>query len=283
MDNQGDVREFLQSRRARLTPQQAGIAAFGGVRRVPGLRREELALLAGMSVDYYVRLERGNLTGVSEAVLHALADALQLDDTERTHLFDLARTANATGIRNRQPGSDRVRPGLLQLLDAMDGPAYIRNARFDLLAFNRLGRALYAPLVDSPARPANTARFTFLDSGSHAFWDDWDAMADGVVASLRAEAGRNPTDKRLTDLIGELATRSTEFRQRWASHQVYRHSTGLKTLHHPVIGAVTLEFEVMTFPADAGLVLLVYTAQAGSAAADALTLLATWNALPVQA
>jgi transcriptional regulator with XRE-family HTH domain len=282
MDNRADARGFLTSRRARLTPEQAGVAAFGGVRRVPGLRREEVALLAGVSIDYYVRLERGNLAGVSEAVLHSVANALRLDDTERAHLFDLARTANSTGIRPRAFIPGRVRPGLQRLVDSQAGPAYLRNGRLDLLAFNPLGRALYAPVINSPAQPTNSARFTFLDSGSRDFWGDWDAMADGLVATLRAEAGRYPTDKRLTDVIGELATRSPEFRERWASHEVYRHSAGAKTLHHPLVGELALTFEVMTFPADEGLVLLVYDAEPGSATADALQLLASWEAHQVQ-
>ncbi|GAA4399125.1 helix-turn-helix transcriptional regulator [Tsukamurella soli] len=282
MDNSVGVRDFLMSRRARITPEQAGIARFGGVRRVPGLRREELAQLAGVSVDYYVRLERGNLAGVSESVLHSLSIALQLDRTERAHLFDLARSAHSVGLRPAASVTSRVRPGLQRLLDSMTGPSYLRNGRLDLLAFNQLGRALYAPILRSSAQPANSARFTFLDAGSHDFWGAWDQVADGLVATLRAEAGRSPTDKRLTDLVGELATRSPEFRTRWASHDVYRHSTGAKTLHHPVVGELTLMFEAMTFPADEGLVLLAYEAEPDSSAADALRLLASWDAVPAR-
>lgn len=278
MDNRAEVRDFLTSRRARLTPEQAGITPFGGARRVPGLRREELALLSGMSVDYYVWLERGNLTGVSESVLSSLARALRLDDTETAHLFDLARTAKTAGLRPRTSVTRRIRPALQQLLDSLTGPAYLRTSRFDILATNLLGKALYAPLLSSPAQPANSARFIFLDAGSRDFWGDWDTMADGIVASLRAEAGRHPTDKRLTDLIGELATRSPEFGQRWASHDVFQHSTGAKTMHHPIVGTITLSFETMTFPADEGLVLISYTAEPGSPAADALQLLAHWAA-----
>lgn len=280
MDNRAEIRDFLTSRRARLTPDQAGITPFGGTRRVPGLRREELALLAGLSVDYYVRLERGNLTGVTESVLYSLAKALRLDDTERAHLFDLARTANAVGLRPHPSVTSRVRPGLQRLLDSLAGPAYLRTSRFDILATNPLGKALYAPLLNSPAQPANSARFLFLDAGSHDFWDDWDAMADGLVASLRAEAGRHPTDRRLTDLIGELSTRSPEFSRRWASHDVFQHSSGAKTMHHPLVGELTLAFEAMTFPADAGLVLISYTAEPGTPAAEALQLLASWEIEP---
>jgi transcriptional regulator with XRE-family HTH domain len=198
MDNRSEVRDFLMTRRGRLTPEQAGITPFGGARRVPGLRREELAMLAGVSVDYYVRLERGNLTGVSESVLHSLAGALRLDDTERAHLFDLARNANSVGLRPRTSVTNRVRPGLQRLLDSMSGPAYLRNGRLDLLAFNTPGRALYSPVLSSAAQPANTARFTFLDAGSHDFWDDWAAMADGLVARCAPKPGgtRRTNDSR---------------------------------------------------------------------------------------
>lgn len=280
MDNRADVREFLTSRRARITPAEAGIPTTGGIRRVPGLRREELASLAGVSVEYYVRLERGNLAGVSESVLYSVASALRLDDTERSHLFDLARSANSAGLPIRTSVTGRVRPGLVRLLESMGGPAYIRNGRLDVLALNPVGRALYEPMLRSPAQPSNSARFTFLDAASHDFWGNWDEMAAGVVASLRAEAGRYPTDKRLTDLVGELATRSPEFRRLWAGHDVYKHTTGAKTLHHPLVGELHLTFEAMTFPADEGLVLLVYSAEPGSATADSLRLLASWQAEP---
>ena len=183
MDNRTEIREFLASRRARLTPQQAGLPSYGGHRRVAGLRREEVALLAGVSVDYYTRLERGNLGGASESVLDALARALQLDEAERTHLFDLARAANATPGTRRRPASQRIRPGVQRVLDAMTGaPAWIRNGRADVLAANRLGRALYAPVFDSPVRPANTARFTFLDPRATDFYADWERTADDMVA-----------------------------------------------------------------------------------------------------
>jgi transcriptional regulator with XRE-family HTH domain len=220
MDLKAETREFLASRRARLTPDRAGLPAYGGNRRVPGLRREEVAMLAGVSVDYYTRLERGSLGGVSEEVLEALAEALQLDEAERGHLFDLARAANASGAarsRARRASAPTLRPVIQQILDAMDDlPAFVRNGRLDVLGANALGRALYAPLYDSPGRspnqPVNTARFQFLDpNAAHAFWGDKAArMAHDAVAILRAEAGRNPYDKALTALVGELSTRSED-------------------------------------------------------------------------
>jgi transcriptional regulator with XRE-family HTH domain len=278
MDRRAEIKEFLSSRRARVAPEQAGLPVYGGNRRVKGLRREEVALLAGVSVDYYVRLERGNLAGASESVLEALARALQLDDAERTHLFALARESNATPVR-RRPATKGVRPALLQTLDAIsDAPAWIRNARFDVLAANRLARALYAPAFADPRRPVSTARFVFLDPAAQEFFVDWERAADDIAAVLRSEAGRNPHDKALTELIGELSTRSETFRQRWAAHNVRFHRTGLKKLHHPVVGDLELNFEAMEFPSDPGLTMIVYTAPAGSPTADALKLLASWAA-----
>ncbi|MGX1545644.1 helix-turn-helix transcriptional regulator [Streptomyces adustus] len=275
-----EVREFLSTRRARITPQQAGLPVYGGNRRVPGLRREEVALLAGMSVDYYVRLERGNLSGASDSVLDALAHALQLDEAERAHLYDLARASTPAGRRPTVTAS-RVRSTILRLLDSMtDVPAYVRNARFDVLAANALGRALYAPVFDSPlfARrgPVNTARFLFLDPAGRDFWADWDKGADDSVAFLRSETGRAPQDKALTDLIGELTTKSEEFARRWAHHDVKIHRSGVKRLHHPLVGDLALPYEAMELPADPGLRLNFYTPEPDSPERQALGLLASW-------
>jgi transcriptional regulator with XRE-family HTH domain len=279
MDNRSEARDFLASRRARLTPQQAGLPLYGANRRVPGLRRDEVAVLAGISVEYYTRLERGNLSGASEGVLDALASALQLDDAERAHLFDLARTANTSTTKRRRPAPQRVRPSVQRVLDSMiAAPAWVRNGRSDFLAANRLGFALYAPIFEDPVRPANTARFTFLDPHAREFYVDWDRIADDMVGILRAEAGRNPYDRGLTDLIGELSTRSDEFRTRWAAHNVRSHQTGGKKLHHPAVGDLDLTYEAMELPADPGLTLLVYTAETGSKTQDSLNLLATWSA-----
>ncbi|MEV8329181.1 helix-turn-helix transcriptional regulator [Streptomyces niveus] len=275
-----EVREFLSTRRARITPEQAGLPVYGGNRRVAGLRREEVALLAGMSVDYYVRLERGNLSGASDSVLESLAHALQLDEAERTHLYDLAREATPSGRRPTVTAS-RVRPTILRLLDSMtDVPAYVRNARFDILAANALGLALYAPLFDSPLfaqrGPVNSARFMFLDPASKDFWVDWDKGADDAVAFLRTETGRAPQDKALTDLIGELTTRSGDFARRWAHHDVKFHRSGVKNLHHPLVGDLALPYEAMELPADPGLRLNFYTPEPDSPAQEALSLLASW-------
>lgn len=278
MDNRSEVREFLRTRRARITPELAGLPAYGGNRRVPGLRREEVAMLAGVSVDYYTRLERGTLTGASDTVLEALARALQLDDAESAHLFDLARAANAspTAMRPRIKAGE-VRPTLQRVLDAItEAPAIISTTRTDYLAANPLGRALYSVVFAAPQ--PNGARFAFLDPAAADFYPDWDRVTQDVVAALRGEAGRNPYDKRLTDLVGELSTRSERFRALWAAHNVRHHRTGVKRLHHPVVGAIELSFEAMELPADPGLKLSVFTAEPGSASADALKLLSSWAA-----
>lgn len=279
MDNRNEVRDFLATRRARITPEQAGLPTFGGHRRVPGLRREELALLAGVSVDYLTRLERGNLRGVSDSVLESLSRALQLDEAEQAHLFDLAHAAKASPSAQRRPPARRIRPVVQQMLDAITGaPALVRNGRLDYLAANPLGRALYAPVFDSPAGPPNSARFAFLDPTAQNFHGDWNRVANDLVAILRTAAGQNPWDRGLSNLIGELSTRSTEFRTRWAAHDVRLHRTGSKTIHHPVVGELTLSYEAMELAADTGLTLHIYTAEPASPSADALALLASWAA-----
>jgi transcriptional regulator with XRE-family HTH domain len=277
-DMRAEVREFLSSRRARLTPEQAGLPAYGGNRRVAGLRREEVAMLAGVSVDYYIRLERGNLAGASESVLDAIAATLRLDDAEREYLFDLARAA---GPGRKRPGKTamNVRPAVRQVLDAItDAPAWVRNGRHDIIAANPLGRALYAPVFDDPHRPVNTTRFTYLNPGAMEFWRDYDQIAHDAAAMLRLEAGRNPHDPGLISLVGELSTQSELFRQQWASRDVKYHRSGTKRIHHPVVGDLDLNFESMELPSEPGLVLNVYTAPAGSPTADALKLLASWAA-----
>lgn len=274
-----DIRAFLTSRRAKITPDMAGLPAYGSTRRVPGLRREEVALLAGVSVDYYTRLERGNLNGVSESVLEALARALQLDEAERTHLHDLARATNGPRTRRRATAVQRVRPSVQRILDAITGaPAWIQNARTDILAANRLGYALYSEMFTAPTRPVNSARFTFLNPRADGFFVDWEGVANNVVAMLRTEAGRTPYDKDLSDLVGELSTRSEEFRTRWAAHNVRRHQTGVKQLCHPAVGNLTLTYEGMQLAADPGLTMFVYSAEPGSPSDDGLKLLASWAA-----
>ncbi|MCX4097983.1 helix-turn-helix domain-containing protein [Nocardia sp. alder85J] len=276
MDNRSEVREFLRSRRARITPEQADLPRHGTNRRVPGLRREEVALLAGVSIDYYVKLERGNLSGVSDEVLAAIAGALQLDEAEYAHLFDLARAANSRPVPRRRTAATQIRPSLQRFLDAVGAPAWIRNERMDFVAANERGRALYSDILASPIRPANTARFVFLDPAARAYYPEWEDVAADIVAVLRSYAGRSPHNRALMDLIGELATRSEEFRTRWAAHNVRFHRTGRKRLHHRIVGELELTYEALELPADPGLTLFAYTAEPGTPSDERLRLLAEW-------
>jgi transcriptional regulator with XRE-family HTH domain len=284
MDNRVEIRDFLASRRARITPAQAGLPAYGGNRRVKGLRREEVALLAGVSIDYYVRMERGNLSGVSDSVLDGIARALHLDEAERQHLIDLARAGHHTPARQRRAKAAGVTASLQQVIDAItEAPAWVRNARHDVLATNRLARALYAPMLADTRRPTNSARFAYLDPAARDFFADWNRTADDIAALLRSEAGRNPHDQHLIELIGELSTLSEDFRVRWAAHNVRFHRTGHKKLHHPVVGDLDLNFEAMELASAPGLTMLVYTAPTGSPSADGLKFLASWDATAEQA
>jgi transcriptional regulator with XRE-family HTH domain len=280
MDNRSEVREFLVSRRAKVTPADAGIQG-GGNRRVPGLRRTEVAALAGVSVEYYAKLERGAIAGASSAVLDAVARALQLDDTERAHLFDLARAADgipASGRpRRRAAKASSSRPSLHWALEAItDGIAFVRNPRQDLLATNALGRAFYAPMIGDGGRAPNLARFQFLDPVSHDFYPDWDVFAEMCVAIMRAEAGRDPHDRGLQDLVGELSTRSETFRRLWGAHDVRTHGSGTKRFNHPVVGELVLAYEELAITHEPGLVFMIYTAEPGSPSQERLRLLAAW-------
>jgi len=255
---------------------------FGGRRRVTGLRREEVALLAGMSTEYYVRLERGNGVGVSEAILDGISRALKLDEAEHTHLYDLVRAANRganPGRRRASSRSQQVQPNVQQLIDAMtDVPVFVQNGRLDAVATNRLGAALFSEMFLMPQRPMNAARFTFLGPRAETFYRNWESNSRQIVALLRAEAGRSPYDRILTDLVGELATRSEKFRTLWAAHDVRLHRAGSKNVHRPVVGDHDLTFEAMDLTSEPGLQLLAFTATPGSPSQDGLHLLATWAA-----
>ena len=272
-----ELRDFLRSRRARITPQEAGLAPPPGPRRVPGLRREEVAQLAGVSVDYYVRLERGRHVNVSENVLDALARALNLNDTERDHLFAVA----PPGPRHPMP-PQRVRPGLYQVLESLPGiPASVVGRRLDVLAANRMGRALIADFDQRPHRERNMARYMFLDPAARELYRDWEMSARSTVAALHRYAGRWPDDPQLAELIGDLSVRDTDFRRWWADHDVFRHTYGYKRLRHPVVGDLTLDYESLTVTGDPEQSLGLYTAAPGSASEQALRLLASWVSDPV--
>jgi len=270
----------MTTRRAKITPEQAGLQRGGGQRRVPGLRREEVAVLAGVSTEWYMRLEKGHITGISDEVLEAVARALQLDEAERLHLFDLARAAKPSRAPRRR-ARHAVRPSVLRILESMAGtPAFVRNGRLDVLAINPLGRALYSPVFVDPARLANLARFCFLDPVSRDFYPDWDEVARATMALLRTEAGRDPYDRELSDMVGEFATRSEQFRSGWAAHDVRLHQYGTKHFQHPVVGLIEVAFDSMPLPAseDQGLTLTCYTAEPGSPSDDAMKVLASWAA-----
>ena len=279
METKQEIREFLTSRRARITPEQAGLQSYGS-RRVPGLRREEVAVLAGVSVPYYTRLERGDMSGVSQSVLEALARALELDEAERAHLFDLARAAQPTPARpRRRQAKQRVRAEVHWTLDAITGAAaFVGNERLDILAANQLGLALFSELYAAPARPVNTARFVFLDPRAEASYGDWDRVATESVAILRSAAGRDPYNRDLSDLVGELATQSEAFRTRWAAHNVRFHNTGVKHFNHPDVGELHLSYNRLDLAADPGLTIFTYTAEPGSRSEEALNLLGSWAA-----
>jgi transcriptional regulator with XRE-family HTH domain len=277
MDTRSEIRDFLTSRRARITPEDVGLQTYGP-RRVPGLRREEVATLAGVSVDYYNRMERGNLGGASESVLDALARALRLDEAERAHLHDLARASQPTA-RRRRSTKQNVRPSVQWMLDSMTGSAAIaENGRLDALATNQLARAFYSHLFEAPGRRVNFARFVFLDRRAREFYTDWELSARDCAALLRSEAGRDPFDRRLSDLVGELSTRSEEFRSLWATHNVRLHNQGEKRFNHPVVSELELSYNRIELAGDSGLTIVAYTAEPGSRSQEAFSLLASWAA-----
>jgi transcriptional regulator with XRE-family HTH domain len=274
-----ELSQFLTTRRANVTPADVGLPVHGR-RQVRGLRREEVASLAGVSVEYYKRLERGHATSPSDSVLDALADALRLDDTERAHLFDLARTAGPMpSAQRRRAVPQHIRPVAQRVMDTIDAPVTIMNARGDYIGSNALGHALFAQIFESPEQPPNGARFTFLDPAAKTFWLDWERVAKDILGALRSYAGANPYDRELTDLVGELCTRSEPFRIWWAAHTVHAHQTGVKSVRHPVVGELELNFEMVTFAADE-LPMAIFTAEPGSRSEEGLRLLASWTATP---
>ncbi|GAA4555674.1 helix-turn-helix transcriptional regulator [Planotetraspora kaengkrachanensis] len=278
MDRRQEISQFLRTRRAKVSPEQAGFSRVGN-RRVSGLRREEVAVIAGVSVEYYRRIERGAIAGVSADVLGAIAEALQLDEAEAAHLFNLARAARGARKASPRDTVQRVRPGIQRILEAFVGsPASVHNERTDLLATNRLGRAFYSELLAGDIARGNNARFVFLDPRSRDFYSDWGTSADQLIAIMRGHLGRNPGDRGLSNLIGELSAQSREFSTRWASYNVESHRTGRKHVNHPTVGALELDYETIELSSDPGLTLLTYFAEPGSPSAERLALLASWAA-----
>jgi transcriptional regulator with XRE-family HTH domain len=278
MDVKAEIRDFLTSRRAQITPDEVGLPTFGK-RQVPGLRREEVATLAGVSIDYYNRMERGNLVGVSDGILEAISGALRLDEAERAHLVDLARASNDHHVGERRGPSKRtVRPSVEWMINGMTGvAAFVVNSRQDILAANHLGRAFFAPLFDSDT-PANMARFTYLDPRANEFFADWNRTAKECVAALRMQAGRSPFDRDLSDLVGELSTRSQEFAALWASHNVRLHRRLEKTFNHPLVKELHVRYERLEVAGDAGIEIFAYVAEPHSRSEEAFVLLGNWAA-----
>ena len=280
MDPLDQLRDFLMSRRARITPERAGIAAIGA-RRVAGLRREEVAMLAGMSTDYYTRLEKGKVANPSASVIEAVSRVLELDEAEHTHLLDLVRATGRRGSGPRpRPGGPAPRPSLQWMVDAMtDAVAFVGSPFLDVVAMNHLARALYSPMLDGAgdARP-NFARFAFLDPASRDLYPDWQGAARVAVAQLRLAAGRQPRSRALSALVGDLSTQSAEFRTLWAAHEVRLHFAGTKYFTHVAVGALELSYHSVELPSDPGHVLTIYNAVPGSPSADALRLLSAWGA-----
>jgi MmyB-like transcription regulator ligand binding domain len=273
-----EIQKFLTTRRARITPDQAGLRAHGGRRRVQGAppRGTRPARRHQRRVRHAARA--GTVRGVSDDVVEAIARALQLDDVERTHLFDLVHAAKQRSTRRRPP-AQQLRPTVQRVLDTItDAAAFVRNGRLDVLSANRLGYALYSEAFANPERPTNLARFVFLDPRSRTFYGNWEGIADAAVGSLRAQAGRDPYDRELTDLVGELSMRSDDFRARWASHDVRLYAAGTQQFRHPLVGDLVLQYEALDLTADVGLTIIVYAAEVGSPSQGALARLANWAA-----
>ncbi|MGW4721900.1 helix-turn-helix domain-containing protein [Streptomyces sp. S1] len=279
MDPSAELSEFLRSRRARLKPQDVGLPEFGRHRRVPGLRREELAQLAGVSVAYYTRLEQGNGRNVSMEVLDSIARALRLSDSERAHLTHLAKPTVKKRQRAAISRPQQVRPGISYLLESMDGvPAVVLGRRLDLLAWNRMARALLGDFTAWEPHERNMARMVFLDPNARSLYLDWECKATEVVSVLRLYAGCYPDDPLLLALVGELSVRSEEFRSLWAAHTVADKGHGTKRMRHPLVGEMTLSYETLKVSGDdPDLVLVTYHAEPGTPSAEALRLLAQWG------
>ena len=280
MDPKREISEFLRTRRARLTPEAAGIQTYGVNRKVAGLRREEVALLAGVSVDYYTRIERGNIGGASASVLEALARALQLTDEEREHLKRLAELSETRKVV--RPKAHTVRPQHQLMLDAIVGsPAYLGNARMDILATNALGAALYAPIINSPVAGKNLARYVFLDPSSVTYWGSWTKIAEDSAAALRLAVGTFPNEPSLHQLIGELVSKSEYFQSLWLRQNVFRHGDGEKQINHPDVGELVLGYEGLLFATDDFMKLVIYTFEPNTVTAERIALLGSLAATPV--
>ncbi|MEV7629798.1 helix-turn-helix transcriptional regulator [Actinoplanes sp. NPDC089786] len=270
-----ELADFLRSTRARIDPEQAGLPADGRTRRVQGLRREEVARLAGISTDYYVRLEQGRRIVPSPSVVEALARALGLDRAGREHLAVLVDPA-ASRLDGRRPNFQAARPAIRRMVDGLQAPALLLGRRGDVLASNLMARALFANFDRVPVGVRNYARWMFLDEGARALFVDWEPQARALVDSLRLDVGRRQNDPADRLFVEELSSASSHFKTWWGQHSVYQRTFGTKRLRHPVVGAVTVDYETLNLPGDADQTLYLYTAADDSASGQALGLLASW-------
>lgn len=281
MDQRSELREFLRSRRARLRPEELGLPGPGGRRRVAGLRREEVAQLAGISSDYYVRLEQGRTQHVSDSVLDAVADVLRMDDDERAHLRNLVSTKpqRATAAAPApSPAGKSVRPALMRMVaDLGSGPCYLLDRAMNILAWNELAEIIFEKVIEKPAEYRNMARFVFLDEVAKNVFVDWPEVARVTTAYLRMHTGRRPNDSLLTNLVGELSIKSEEFRRLWSEQLVADRSYGTKRIRHPLVGVLNLSFETLRQSDDSGQLVMVFNAEPGSETDDALRVLASWG------
>ncbi len=277
MTQSSELAEFLRSRRARLRPEDVGLRPSLGLRRVAGLRREELAAAAGVSVDYYTRLEQGRASGASDAVLDAIARVLQLDPSERLHLGRLTKPGGL-----KMPAPQGIRAGLQRVLDSLtDVPAFVLGRRMDVLAWNRLARGVITDFGALDARQRNMPRLVFLQDSSRSLYPDWEDVARETVGYLRWDAGHYPDDPELAALIGELSIKSDDFRRLWSEHGVQEKTFGRKSMRHPIMGEVDFAYETFTMPGEPDQTLCLYTVEQGSASESALRLLGSWLADPL--
>ncbi|MFD8422710.1 helix-turn-helix domain-containing protein [Streptomyces sp. NPDC059466] len=275
-----ELSDFLRSRRAALTPQEVGLPWPSGARRVKGLRREELALLAGVSADYYTRLEQGRARNVSAQVLSAVADALRLTGLERRHLFSMAQPGLVPDGPNRPPTSRvlKARPAVRMMMEALDPtPVVLHGPRLEVIASNRMGKVLIDDFDAMPAAERNLVRWMFLNPRARTVYPDWAEIGAQMVAVLRVAAGEEP-DPALAELVGELTARSDAFSRAWAEYGVFQHTHGRKRFHHEAVGIMTVNYESLALPDDPGLSLLVYTADSGSPSEEKLRILSSWAA-----
>lgn len=278
MADSESVREFLISRRARIDPDSVGLPQSAVTRRGPGLRREEVAVLAGVSVDYYARLEQGRVGNVSEQVLVAIENALRLDDLERAHLRALV-APKATRPRTPRPEKVRVRPGLRALIEAMDPtPAFVQGPRMEVLAWNRAAAVLITDFAKLPGQDRNLLRWLLLDPVARVRYPQWEEVVAPTVAALRNARDPRIPDPTLERLVGELSVASPDFARMWADYRLFKHGHGKKQIFHPEVGAIMVNFETLDIDGSDGQFISAYTTDVGSPSEERLRLLLSWNA-----